>query len=244
MKRKLIGITCNYLEPLPSAFTAGIGAEEQAWQLLAHDYLEAIWRAGAMPLMIPIDSDIDRAREMISMADGLLLSGGNDVTPGTYGRRYEKCGILDPDRDRMELALLDEALSADIPILGICRGIQIMNVGFGGTLYQDLPAAGCCVHSIFSNKRNIPTHKVTVAPETALAKIVGAGDLWVNSFHHQAVCDLAPGLTAMASSEEGVIEAVSVPGRKFAMAVQWHPEMMYDSNSQQAIFRAFIDACK
>lgn len=243
MKRKLIGITCNYLDPLPSAFTAGIGAEEQAWQLLAQDYLNAIWNAGAVPILLPVDSDTARTKELLTLVDGLLLSGGNDVTPGCYGARYENCGILDPDRDTMELALLKEALEMDMPILGICRGIQLMNVGLGGTLCQDLVSGGFFRHSIFSNKRNVPTHKVFVEPGTLLSEITGPGELWVNSFHHQAVKELAPGLICMAKSEEGVVEAFSVPGKKFAMAVQWHPEMMYDTDAQQAIFRAFLAAC-
>lgn len=244
MKKILIGITCNYLESVPSAFQAGIGAEEQAWQLLAQDYLDAVWRAGAVPVLLPVDREPERALAMLDMVDGLLSSGGNDMVPANYGRRVENCGIMDPARDRMEMALIEKALREDKPVLGICRGIQVMNVAMGGTLCQDLVTDGFKVHSIFASRRNIPTHQVKVAEGTLLAEITGAGDLWVNSFHHQAVGELAPGLTAAAVSEDGVVEAVTVPGKRFAMAVQWHPEMMFDSEKQQAIFRAFVGACR
>lgn len=243
MSKKLIGVTCNYLNPLPSAFEAGIGAEDQAWQLIAHDYLEAIWKAGAIPILIPVVEDAERALELLERVDGLLLSGGNDVSPQLYGTRVKHCGILNPERDRMEMSLLKKALSKNMPVLAVCRGVQLMNVCMGGTLYQDLPSEGFPVHSIFSNLRNIPTHRVTVTEESLLAEIIGSGETWVNSFHHQAVDQLGTGLEAAAVSEDGVVEAITMPDKKFVLAVQWHPEMMFDSEKQQKIFQSFIKAC-
>lgn len=243
MSKKIIGITCNYLSPLPSAFEAGIGAKEQAWQLIAHDYVEAVWKAGAIPMLIPVTENVDRALEMLDMVDGLLISGGNDVSPQMYGSRVKNCGTLDPERDRMEMSLLKAALEKNMPVLGVCRGVQLMNVCLGGNLHQDLPTDGFPVHSIFSNMRNIPTHRVTVKEGTLLAGILGSGETWVNSFHHQAVDELGAGLEAAAISEDGVVEAIAMPDKKFVLAVQWHPEMMFDSENQQKIFQAFIGAC-
>jgi len=244
MSRILIGVTCNYLSLCPSAFEAGIGAADQDWQLIAQDYLNAIWRAGAIPVLLPIDENPDRALEMLEMVDGLLISGGNDVSPEMYGSKENKCGTLDRSRDAMEKYLLEKALEKDMPVLGICRGVQLMNAALGGTLHQDLPSEGYPNHTIVEFDRNVVTHTVEVKESTLLAEILGSGELGVNSFHHQAVDKLADGLEAAAVSKEGIVESVYMPGRKFVLAVQWHPEMMYDSEVQKKIFEAFVGACK
>jgi len=244
MSRILIGVTCNYLSLCPSAFEAGIGAADQDWQLIAQDYLNAIWRAGAIPVLLPIDEDPNRALEMLEMVDGLLISGGNDVSPELYGSKENKCGVLDHNRDVMEKCLLEKALEKDMPVLGICRGVQLMNAALGGTLHQDLPSEGFPNHTIVEFDRNVVTHTVEVKESTLLAEILGSGELGVNSFHHQAVDKLADGLEAAAVSKEGIVESVYMPGRKFVLAVQWHPEMMYDSEVQKKIFEAFVGACR
>ena len=244
MSKVLIGITCNYLKECASAFQAGIGAAEQDWQLIAQDYLNAVWRAGAVPILIPIDENVDRALEMLDMVNGLLLSGGNDVSPELYGSKENKCGTLDANRDRMEMALLKAALEKRMPILGICRGIQLMNSVLGGTLHQDLPSEGFPNHTIVDYARTTATHTVDVKDNSLLASIVGSGELVVNSFHHQSVDRLAEGLETAASSKEGIIEAAYMPDYPFALAVQWHPEMMFDSDVQQKIFAAFVKACQ
>jgi len=244
MSRILIGVTCNYLSLCPSAFEAGIGAADQDWQLIAQDYLNAIWRAGAIPVLLPIDENPDRALEMLEMVDGLLISGGNDVSPEMYGSKENKCGTLDRSRDAMEKYLLEKALEKDMPVLGICRGVQLMNAALGGTLHQDLPSEGYPNHTIVEFDRNVVTHTVEVKESTLLAEILGSGELGVNSFHHQAVDKLADGLEAAAVSKEGIVESVYMPGRKFVLAVQWHPEMMYDSEVQKKIFEAFVGACR
>lgn len=243
MNPPLIGITCNYLEPLPSAFKAGIGAEEQAWQLIAQDYLEAVWRAGGIPLLLPVDQNKKRALAMLDMTDGIILSGGNDIAPQSYGEVIEDaCNTPDPDRDEMEILMCKKALEADKPILGICRGMQILNVALGGTLHQDLETDGFLPHSKFSQRRNLPAHPVTVTKASLLEQITGESQLLVNSFHHQAVKELGEGLQAAAVSEDGVVEAVTMAGKRFVLALQWHPEMMHDSGEQQSILNAFIKA--
>lgn len=244
MGKVLIGITCNYMKHCSSAFEAGIGAADQDWQLIAQDYLNAIWRAGAVPVLLPVDGNKDRALEMLDMVDGLLISGGNDVSPEMYGSKENKCGTLDENRDAMEKCLLEKALEMDMPVLGVCRGVQLMNAALGGTLYQDLPSEGYPNHTITKFARNIATHTVDVKEDTLLAKILGSVELGVNSFHHQAVERLADGLEAAAVSKEGIVESVYMPGKKFVLAVQWHPEMMFDSEVQQKIFAAFVDVCK
>ena len=244
MPNTLIGITCNYVSLCPSAFEAGIGAEDQDWQLIAQDYLNAVWRAGAVPVLLPVDGDADRVLAMLDMVDGLLISGGNDVSPEMYGSSENKCGTLDAKRDGMEKILLEKALEKDMPVLGICRGIQLMNAALGGTLHQDLPSEGYPSHTITDYSRNTPTHTVEVKEGTLLADIIGNGETAVNSFHHQAVDTLGNGLEAAAVSKEGIVEAVVMPEKKFVLAVQWHPEMMFDSEKQQKIFAAFVEACR
>lgn len=239
----MIGITCNYLSPLPSACEAGIGAEEQAWQLIAQDYLEAVWQAGGIPLLIPVDHDKTRALKMLDMADGLILSGGNDIAPNRYGEaQTQSCNLPDPVRDEMEILMCRRALETDMPILGICRGMQILNVTQGGTLYQDLEKAGYPPHSCFTSKKNVPVHPVTIKKESLLAQITGQNRIRVNSFHHQAVKEIGADLTAAAISGDGVTEAVTMAQKAFVLAIQWHPEMMQDDPSQQKIIRALINA--
>ena len=177
------------------------------------------------------------------MVDGLLISGGNDVSPSMYDRQETKCGTLDLNRDRIEKKLLEAALEKNMPVLGICRGIQLMNAALGGTLHQDLPTEGFTNHTIVDKDRNVATHTVDVKENSLLADIIGSGELGVNSFHHQAIDTLASGLEAAAVTREGIIESVYMPDRQFVLAVQWHPEMMYDSEQQQKIFKAFVEAC-
>lgn len=242
MKLPVIAVTCNTLPNDSSAFDAGIGTKDQAWQVLAHDYLTSVWNAGAIPLIIPVDEDKNRAAEMLDMADGLLLSGGNDISPEIYGGKAEKCGRVDTARDLMELSLLNRAIETDKPILGICRGIQLINAALGGTVYQDLPSEGFSPHFLSPCERTQPSHKITVKPDTMLASIIGEGEHGVNSYHHQAVKELSPHASACAESEDGVTEAIEIRALRFVLAVQWHPEMMTDSDEQQAIFRAFVNA--
>lgn len=246
MVKPVIGITCNLMADIPNAVSAGIAAHGQSWLLLADDYVHAIRKAGGSPLILPTDAEGDDSPSVIEKLDGILISGGNDVSPRFYGERFDKhCGMLDTKRDQFELRLARLALEKDIPLLGICRGLQVFNVAQGGTLYQDLPSQiDFEEHSIWCGERNAATHTVTILSDTPLADILGEETVWVNSFHHQGVRDLAPGLKPAARSQDGVVEAFWLPGKRFALAVQWHPEMMFDSPLQARIFTAFIDACR
>ena len=246
MKNPLIGITCNILKDVPDTVRVGIGAPGQVWQLLADDYVRSVRLAGGVPLILPVEEDPAQSEPLLAVLDGLLLSGGNDVTPMLYGERIGcRCGVLDPQRDAFELALTRSAIDRDLPLLCICRGVQILNVAQGGTLYQDLPSSGFELHAILTNERDVPTHEVLVNAETPLFEMLGREEVvWVNSFHHQALREVAPALRAAATSRDGVVEAVDMPGRRFVLATQWHPEMMLGNRQQAAIFEAFVAACR
>ena len=245
MKKPLIGITCNFLSDISGMVQAGIAAPGQSWHLLADDYIRSVRAADGVPVILPTDEIFDRALPLVQALDGIVLSGGPDVTPALYNERIGlRCGPLDPDRDRFELALARYALEKDLPLLGICLGIQIMNVALGGTLYQDLSSAGYELHTILTNTRNVPPHGVAVVDGTPLKDVFGETSVAVNSFHHQGVRDIPAGLEPAARSEDNLTEALYVPGKRFALAVQWHPEMMYDSAQQAKIFRAFVDVCR
>ena len=150
------------------------------------------------------------------------------------------------ERDVMESFLLGKALEKNIPVLGICRGIQFLNAYLGGSLYQDLPTEyESSVEHHMTPPYDREAHKVTILPNTILAEIFGAGILPVNSYHHQAVKKLAPGVTKMALSEDGLVEAISVDGQKFAVGVQWHPEFSYENNQESVkLVQTFVDACR
>lgn len=244
MTSPLIGITCNVLSQIPQTVSAGIAAPEQDWQLLAADYIRMIEKAGGVPLILPVTKELSKARSIWERLDGILISGGNDVDPRLYGERISaRCGFLDDVRDAYELAAVRFAREHRIPLLGICRGIQIFNVAAGGSLYQDLPSVGFPLHTIMAKKRNEGTHTVRLEEDGLLARLLGKKEIWVNSFHHQAVRQPGKEITVLAESEEGVIEAVALGRESFAVAVQWHPEMMFDDADQLKIAGAFVAAC-
>lgn len=245
MSTPLVGITCNSIGATNWTVEMGIAAPGQDFQGLAVDYLDMLERAGAIPVILPITKDLNRAEQLWGKLDGLLLSGGNDVSPLVYHERIAKnCGKLDNTRDAYEIAAAKYAIAHNLPVFGICRGIQLLNAALGGTNYQDLLTSGFEQHSILVNPRNEATHSVQLSKGSVLAGILQAEEVMVNSFHHQAVHELAPSLEAIAFSEDGVVEAVCVPGHPFAIATQWHPEMMFDSDQQLKIACAFVEACK
>jgi len=179
--------------------------------------------------------------------DGLLLTGGGDVAPRHYGEA-RRVGLtsVDPPRDRVELWLAWRSVRDNLPLLAICRGIQVLNVALGGTLYQDIPAeiAGALRHSFrFEHPRNYLGHKVQVEPDARLGEIMGPGVVSVNSFHHQSIKDVAPELVVTALAPDEVIEGVEIPGLSFAVGVQWHPEELVDDDPRMlSLFKAFVTA--
>ena len=234
MKKPIIGVT-----PL---FDRG---RDSYWMLPG--YLEGLEQAGAVPIVLPLPEALDDLPQLVSLCDGLLFTGGQDVSPALYGETPKAtCGEICPARDRVEQVLLHLALERDLPVLGICRGIQFLNATLGGTLYQDLPTE----HPSQTQHHMTPpydraVHTVTLQPGTPLAELLGEEHIGVNSYHHQAVKTLAPCLTEMAWSEDGLIEAVCLPEKRFVWAVQWHPEFSFrvDEHSRK-IFGAFVAAAK
>ena len=213
-------------------------------QYMKSKYVQSIRRAGGLVRWIELD-DLDRAVEELLECDGMLLPGGGDVEPGYYGQeRTEQCGEPNELRDKGELRLLEAFLPTNKPVLGICRGAQVMNVYFGGTLHQDIKGTQVQKHQDFPFRKK-GCHKVRLMAQSKLGNLMDSQWLTVNSMHHQAVDQPAPGLTVSAVSEDGFIEAVELPEHPFCLGVQWHPEHMskYD-NKQQAIFDAFLEACE
>lgn len=210
-------------------------------------YFEGIEQAGGLPLMLPLTRDEDALEQALTMCDGLLLTGGQDVSPELYDCPEDSRGAVgevSDARDAQERVLLKLAMQWDLPVLGICRGIQIMNVALGGTLWQDLPTQHDeGVEHCGKAPHGVATHNVEVLKNTPLAYCVGTGELEVNSYHHQALREVAPELQVMAISEDGLVEAVCHPEMRFMWAVQWHPELSFKTDaSSRAIFETFVGA--
>ena len=210
-------------------------------------YMDGIHMAGGIPVMLPLSSDRAELERLVSLCQGLLFTGGQDISPSVYGETVQVDNVICcPERDKMELTLLDIALERDIPVLGICRGIQLFNAAFGGSLYQDIPAQRPS-ETVHSQKPpyHFPVHEVTILQDSPLFSLLRTDCIPVNSYHHQAVRDLTPMLNCMAISEDGIVEAIEKPDQRFFWGVQWHPEFSYatDENSLR-IFEAFVKACR
>lgn len=219
--------------------------KESIWMLPG--YIEGIKEAGGLPFIFPMTDDEDDIEQLCNMCDGFLFTGGHDVSTDLY-LEDPVPGMVDScrARDDMELKVLDIAVKQDKAVLGICRGIQFINAALGGTLYQDLPSQRpSAVEHHMTAPYDRPVHKVRIIKDTPLYELIGLDELGVNSYHHQAVKVLSSRLSAMAESEDGLTEAVYMPGKKYIWAIQWHPEFSYkvDANSRK-IFKSFADACK
>ena len=210
-------------------------------------YLNGIIRAGGVPVMLPLTSDPDVLYRAMDVCSGFLLTGGQDVSPQLYGDRpLPQCGEVSPERDAMETMLLQKALESDKAVLGICRGIQFLNVYCGGTLWQDLQTQRPSDTEHHMSPPYVRTvHRVSIIPDTMLHQILGCMELNVNSYHHQAIKKLGGGLQTAAVSEDGLIEGVVMPLHRFVCAVQWHPEFASpDDAAAQKLFAAFIAAAR
>lgn len=215
---------------------------------LNQSYNKAIMAAGGVPLMIPHVEDAESLRELYEMLDGLMLPGGVDIHPRYYDEEpHPKLDPTDDGLDWIEATLLRWALADDMPVFGICRGEQVLNVVMGGTLWQDLPSEYATVfdhRESFKRKiRDYLAHDVRIDPDSRLAEIAGATRVWVNTSHHQAIKRVAPGLRATAWSPDDLVEGIESPDHFFVVAVQWHPEEMVKKHEWALrLFRAFVDA--
>ncbi len=204
-------------------------------------YIEAVRRAGGIPLLLPPGEPY--YAQLLDLLDGVILSGGGDIEPALYGgQKHETIYMINSERDSSEIDLARKVVDLRLPILNICRGAQVLNVALGGTLIEDLPAE--VGQDILHRMRpNGPTpHSVTVKPESRLAQIMGQSEVTTASWHHQAVRQLAPGLEVVAQASDGTIEAFEMPGHPWLIAVQWHPELTApDDPSQQRLFDVLVE---
>ena len=243
MKKPLIGITNGMGQAI---YSMNMEHPPINQHRLNDSYVQAVIRAGGIPVILPVCEDAAIMQAMVDGVDGVILSGGGDLDPNLYGQRPTgKLGGVSPRRDTAELAVADYVLNkTEKPLLGICRGVQVLNVALGGSLHIDLPDAGKLDHALNMYPRNVISHEITVEENTMLARILGSGGIHkVNSFHHQAVDEPGRGLAVTARSvPDGVIEAVEIPGSRFVVGVQWHPEELTASEDAAALFRAFVSA--
>jgi putative glutamine amidotransferase len=209
-------------------------------------YAESIERAGGIPIFLsrPKGSDL---QQIYPLMDGLLLMGGVDPHPNLYGEEVlPTCGAIDRERDALELGLLSGAIEAGVPVLGLCRGLQIMNIHFGGSLYQDLPTqfpSNVKHESHATLERKKPMHAVEILPGTLLGTLVGGSRIEVNSIHHQGIKVLGTHLRASAKSPDGLIEAIEHETLPFCVGTQWHPEEFHGGHAD-ALFGAFMDEAR
>lgn len=220
-------------------------ARHSYWMLPG--YLNGLQKAGATPIVFPLTVNPAEIHRLLHLCDGILLTGGQDISPQLYGEApLPQCGETCPQRDRMEQLVLEEALSADLPVLGICRGPQFLNVFLGGTLYQDLPTQhpGPISHCM-TPPYDRAVHRVTTVSGSPLEKLLEVREIGVNSYHHQAVCRLAEPLREIAISQDGLVEAAWLPGKKWVWGIQWHPEFSPKDENSRRIFADFVShACQ
>jgi putative glutamine amidotransferase len=222
----------------------------ERWEAVRDTYTGAIRAAGGLPIILPIGGDDPEAiADYLAAVDGLLFTGGEDIAPAYYGEpRDERCQEPDPERDLFEIHLARASLAADVPMLGICRGLQVLNVAGGGTLYQDTACRPGTrdYHAASSAERQRLIHGVRLVPGSRLQAIMDVAESQVTSTHHQLVKDLAPGFQVGAESvEDGIVEGIEHPGHAFTVAVQWHPERIYNERAEHlALFRALVNAAE
>lgn len=222
-------------------------------------YANAIIKAGGAPLLLPLSGNPHVYETLFPLIDGFVLTGGNDIDPARYGaiRDSGKIDEHTPEREELEYLILSYAYRFDLPLMGICRGMQMINVCLGGTLYRDLgdQFPGVVRSGVNDGTEELPqlvhwqpkpysepTHPVTIMPNTKLSNLLGAGTIMVNSMHHQGVCDLSTRVDAAAYAPDGLVEAIEVRDRKFMIGVQWHPEFFTGRHRMECVFDALINA--
>jgi putative glutamine amidotransferase len=224
IKKAIIGILANLL------ITEGgtVPANERTY--VNHEYVHAIIKAGGLPLLLPVVGDKQDIEQQIEQVDGVLLTGGYDINPLQYGEEPRKeLGGIFPEVDEHQLTAVRIAAKLEKPMLGICRGLQVLNVAFGGTLYQDISQLpNCGIKHFQQAQRYVPSHTVEIIPNTRLAQLFESQTIVTNSFHHQSVKVVAPELIVSARTRDGVVESLEKTAGYFILAVQWHPEMMID----------------
>lgn len=239
--RPLIGITCSRVV----GGSWGLYSLGHFMDYTFDEYSQAIRYYGGAPILIPVAQNQETLRAILDRLDGLLLSGGPDINPKFYGEQpLEDLEEIDEDLDWMELEAARVAFQRDLPILAICRGIQVLNVSMGGTLYQDIPAqVQKSINHTQKADKSINTHSICIEKRTLLYHIFRRKEIWVNGKHHQAIKDLAKGLIISAQASDGIIEAAEHPSKRFVVGVQWHPEGTWKEDVySKKLFSAFVQA--
>ncbi|MCC6954427.1 MAG: gamma-glutamyl-gamma-aminobutyrate hydrolase family protein [Deltaproteobacteria bacterium] len=238
MKAPLIGLTTR--EHLPSEDSIPYVCTRKA-------YIDSIVEAGGAPILIPHTLRGNHLRRVFDLLDGIVLTGGEDVDPRHYNHPpHPKLGAVSAERDACEIQLIEWALTEHTPLLAICRGLQILNVALGGTLYQDLEAEHRLPTLHRQGEWEEIVHSLTIEPQSQLAAILGTTTIGTNSLHHQAIRDLSPKLRAVATTDDELIEGVEVVGERFAIGVQAHPEVLWPTVEPRwlNLFREFVQATK
>ena len=240
--RPIIGITCG-----SDVSASSTGGRVYRKNSVGFDYVSAIEHAGGTPVVLPVVEYGECISSFIDVIDGLLLSGGGDIDPSFFNEEpIPALGSIDPNRDSVEMSLSEAALEQDLPVLAICRGIQVLNVAAGGTLYQDISQHP---KEILKHRQSAPgwhaSHTIQIEPGSLMYGMFDKQTGRVNSFHHQSVRDTADGFYVSARSIDGIIEAIESQKHRFMLGVQFHPEMMFQHHPEAAnIFAAFVEACQ
>jgi putative glutamine amidotransferase len=218
--------------------------DERGRYSLPGTYINAIRRAGGIPILLPHGEP--HLAQLVKRLDGVILSGGGDVDPAYYGgAQHETIYLIDPERDQTEIALAQQLRQMELPMLSICRGVQVLNVALGGTLIEHLPDE---VGEDISHRAQPPgatRHTVEIEPDSCLAQIVGQTEIIAASWHHQALRQPGQGLRVVARAADGTIEAVEMPEHPWLIGVQWHPELTApDDPAQQRLFDALVEAAR
>ncbi len=242
--RPLIGVTTSEVRRAETVTPMQEGDPPRKEMALGLTYLRAIEDAGGLPVVIP-PLPPDAVEALLQRFDGICLSGGPDIHPRIYGEdEHPELGPTEPDLDLAELVVARSADKLGVPVLAICRGAQALNIARGGTLFQHIPEleqTGAIEHRQ-DNLSDDATHRVRIEPESKLADVLGEQEVWVNSFHHQAIASLGEGLKAVAWAEDDLIEGVEDPEREFVIGVQWHAETLDHRPEGAALFRRFVEA--
>jgi putative glutamine amidotransferase len=240
----LVGVSTSEVRSAGDRELVSQGEPPRTELALGERYLEAVREAGGMPVILaPVENG--SIESLLGRLDAVILSGGPDLHPSAYGvLPHPELGPTEPQLDRFELELARGAVARGLPVLGICRGMQVLNVALGGSLHQHLPDLEGAIDHRQEGPSGEPSHRVTLARDSRLTKVIGRRYVEVNSFHHQGLHALGKRLAVAGRAPDGHVEAIEVPGRRFTFGVQWHAECLVDRPEHLALFRGLVRAAR